>query len=142
MYRNNCWISIEIMYLLLKTSVATRSFGWQNALRIVLLAEKVDFIFRDLTIGHSVSLVPWTYSTFILISISSSWISVVFLRCCDWNKLWLLIILLNGSWEHHVFQIHQKVSHWKWRDNGIIWSHVLVEIYAKSSLLHQQNVTV
>ena len=48
-----------------------------------------------LSIHHSFSLVPSTYSKFILILISSSLISVACVSCCDWGKLWLLEILLK-----------------------------------------------
>ena len=51
---------------------------------------KVDLILWDLSIPRSFSLVPSTYGKLILILISSYCIS-----CCDWDKLWLLVILLN-----------------------------------------------
>ena len=44
---------------------------------------------------RSFSVVPSTYGKFIHILISSSWISVVCVSCCDWSKLWLLVFLLK-----------------------------------------------
>ena len=72
---------------MLLSSVATRS--------LVFSVEKVDLILWDLSIRHSFSLVPSTYGKFILILISSSWISVACVSCCDRGKLWLLRILLK-----------------------------------------------
>ena len=57
------------------SSVTTQSFGLQRSL------------------CHSFSLVPSTYSKFTLSLISSFWISVACICCCDWDKLWLLVIL-------------------------------------------------
>ena len=48
-----------------------------------------------MSICHSFSLVTSTKGKFILILISSSWISVACVRWCDWDKLWLLVILLR-----------------------------------------------
>ena len=49
----------------------------------------------DLSIRRSFSLVSSTYGKFILILISSSWISAACVCCWNWGKLWLLVILLK-----------------------------------------------
>ena len=56
---------------------------------------RVDLILWDLGINRSFWLIPSTYSKFILILIFSSWIYVAYVCCCDWDKLWLLAILLK-----------------------------------------------
>ena len=50
---------------------------------------------RDLSICLSFSLLPSTYGKFLLILIFSSWISMACIWCCNWDKFWLLIILLR-----------------------------------------------
>ena len=77
------------------SSVATRSLGLQRTLRKVFLVQKMDLILWDLSIRRSFSLVSSSYGKFILILISPSWISVACVCFCDWDKQWLLVILLN-----------------------------------------------
>ena len=62
---------------------------------IYMLLDIVDLILWDLSIWRSFSQVLSTRVGFILIQICSSWISVACVCCCDWNKLWLLVILLS-----------------------------------------------
>ena len=56
---------------------------------------KVDLILWGLSIRRSFSPVLSTYGKFLLILISSSWISMACVSCCYWGKLWLLVILLK-----------------------------------------------
>ena len=52
-------------------------------------------LFRDLSRRYNCSLAPSTYSDFKFILISSSWISSACVCCYGWDKLRLLVILLN-----------------------------------------------
>ena len=51
--------------------------------------------FMRLSICRSFLLLTSTYGTFLFILISSSWICVTCVICCDWGKLWLLVNLLK-----------------------------------------------
>ena len=76
-------------------SAATQFLGLQSSLPRVLWLQKVDVILQNLNLWRSFSLVPSTYGQFILILISFSWISVAYVCCCDWDRLWLLVTLLK-----------------------------------------------
>ena len=63
--------------------------------RFVSLSKYEYMSIWDMSICSSFLLVPSTYSRFIFITISSSWISVACIWYCDWGQLWLLVILLK-----------------------------------------------
>ena len=63
-------------------SVATRSFGLQNCLRLAFSVQKVNLILLDLSIRCSFSQLS-TYGKSVIILIYSSWVSVTCVYCCD-----------------------------------------------------------